>query len=244
LPIRYFPDVKKIDMKESKSPHLRTVRSFVLRGGRMTPSQKRAYDELWQTYGLDCADGMIDLEETFGRQAPTILEIGFGMGDSLVAMAKAAPEHDFIGIEVHKPGVGRLLNLSAEAGLKNIRVYCADALEVLNNCINNNKLNRIQLYFPDPWPKKKHHKRRILQPEFMALVRDKLQINGQFHAATDWQEYAEHMMVVLSGAPGFINQVSEGKFAPRPEYRPKTKFEKRGENLGHGVWDLIFERRS
>jgi tRNA (guanine-N7-)-methyltransferase len=231
-------------MTASKSPPLRTIRSFVLRGGRMTPSQKRAYDGLWQTYGLDCSDGMIDLEQIFGRQAPAILEIGFGMGDSLVAMAKAAPEHDFIGIEVHKPGVGRLLNLSAESELKNIRVFCADAIEVLNNCIKDNSLNRVQLYFPDPWPKKKHHKRRILQPEFLALVRKKLKMKGQFHAATDWQEYAEHMMAVLSGAPGFMNQLGQGRFAIRPAYRPTTKFEKRGENLGHGVWDLIFERHS
>ena len=210
----------------------------------MTPSQKRAYDELWSIYGLDCSDGMVDLEQTFGRPAPTTLDIGFGKGDSLVAMAIAAPEHDFIGIEVHKPGVGRLLNLSAEAGLNNIRVYCADAIEVVNSCIKDNSLSRVQLYFPDPWPKKKHHKRRILQPEFLALVRNKLQMNGQFHAATDWQEYAEHMMDVLSGAPGFTNQFGPGKFAPRPEYRPTTKFEKRGEKLGHGVWDLIFERHS
>ncbi len=229
-------------MKAPKGKHLRTIRSYVLRAGRMTPGQKRAYDELWQQYGLDHADGQVDLDQVFGRAAGKVVEVGFGMGDSLVAMAKEAPELDFIGIEVHKPGVGRLLKLSADSGLGNIRVYCADAVEVLNQCIPDNSLHRVQLYFPDPWHKKKHHKRRIVQPEFLGVAGKKLELKGRFHAATDWQDYAEHMMQVLSGMPEFRNLAGHGQFAPRPDYRPITKFEKRGERLGHDVWDLLFER--
>ena len=228
-------------MTTTDIPHKRTIRSFVLRAGRMTPGQQRAYDEQWQHYGLNLDDGPIDLVDVFERDAPKFLEIGFGMGDSLVEMAKAAPECDFVGIEVHKPGVGRLLNLSADAGLNNIRVYCDDAIDVLKKCIKNNSLTRFQLYFPDPWHKKKHHKRRIVQPDFLTLVRSKLVSEGQFHAATDWENYAEHMMEVLSAAPGFSNVAGQHQYALKPAYRPTTKFEKRGERLGHGVWDLLFE---
>lgn len=224
------------------SPRKRTIRSFVLRAGRMTPSQQRAYDEQWSHYGLELQDGMQAFDQLFQRKAPRVLEIGFGMGDSLVDMAQAAPELDFIGIEVHRPGVGRLLRLSAEKELGNIRVYCDDAVEVLKQSISDASLHRVQLFFPDPWHKKKHHKRRIVQPAFMELLRSKVEIGGFFHAATDWEPYAEHMMAVLSDAPGWENMAGPGGYSPKPDYRPNTKFEKRGERLGHGVWDLVFKR--
>lgn len=220
----------------------RTIRSFVLRMGRMTPSQKIAYEKLWSQFGLTIEQGMIDGDALFGRSAPTVLEIGFGMGDSLIAMAQAAPDINFIGIEVHRPGVGRLLRLAAEKELTNIRVFAEDAIEVLRDCIPDASLDRVQLFFPDPWPKKKHHKRRIVQSEFIGLVRTKVKLGGIFHAATDWENYAEHMMQVLSNEPGWENRAGQNQFSEKPDYRPSTKFEIRGERLGHEVRDLIFQR--
>lgn len=228
-------------MSDTPRP-LRRIRSFVLRTGRMTEGQKRAYDIHWPSKGLDVDNGMLDLAAEFGRQAPVVLEIGFGMGDSLAAMAAAAPDTDFIGVEVHSPGVGRLMHLIDEQGLTNLRAYCFDAVEVLERCIPDASLSRVQVYFPDPWHKKRHHKRRLIQPAFVQLLRRKLQPGGVVHLATDWQNYAEHMMAVMSSAEGFVNQAGEGQFSPRPDYRPITKFEKRGERLGHGVWDLLFQR--
>lgn len=221
---------------------MRRIRSFVLRTGRMTEGQKRSYDLHWPSKGLELEKGVIDLDEVFGRRAPTVLEIGFGMGDSLATMAAAAPEKNFIGVEVHSPGVGRLMHLIDESGIENLRAYCDDAVEVLERCIADESLSRVQVYFPDPWHKKRHHKRRLIQPEFVQLLRKKLQPGGVIHLATDWENYAEHMMEVMSAAPGFTNCEGEGQFAPRPEYRPVTKFERRGERLGHGVWDLLFEK--
>lgn len=222
--------------------YLRTIRSFVLRTGRMTPGQERAFAEHWPQKGLQRADGMLDYARVFGREAPVVLEIGFGMGASLVEMAKAAPDRDFIGIEVHRPGVGKLLHAMAEQGVDNIRVYCDDAVEVLQQCIPDSSLACVQIFFPDPWHKKKHNKRRLIQPEFVQQLRRKLQAGGVIHLATDWQDYAEQMLAVMSAAAGFRN-LHEG-YAPRPESRPLTKFEKRGERLGHGVWDLLCEKRS
>ncbi len=229
---------------ESKSSDIkkRTIRSFVLRAGRMTNSQQRAYQEQWATYGVDLKQGMVDFTELFEREAPVILEIGFGMGDSLIEMARSMPGQNFIGIDVHRPGVGRLLKLAAEHELNNIRVFCDDAVEVLRHCIPDASLHRVQLFFPDPWHKKKHHKRRIVQPQFMALVKEKTRIEGVFHAATDWENYAEQMMEVLETTDGWKNTQPLGAFAEKPAYRPVTKFEKRGERLGHGVWDLVFSR--
>lgn len=221
---------------------MRRIRSFVLRTGRMTEGQKRAYDLHWPSKGLELKQGAIDLVEVFGRSAPTVLEIGFGMGDSLAAMAAAAPEKNFIGVEVHSPGVGRLMHLIDESGIDNLRAYCDDAVEVLEGCIADNSLSRVQVYFPDPWHKKRHHKRRLIQAEFVGLLRKKLAVGGVIHLATDWENYAEHMMQVMTEAPGFVNCQGEGQFAPRPDYRPVTKFERRGERLGHGVWDLLFEK--
>ncbi|MBV1787787.1 tRNA (guanosine(46)-N7)-methyltransferase TrmB [Marinobacterium sp. D7] len=221
---------------------LRQVRSFVVRAGRMTEGQERALKENWPIYGLELSNGMLDFSSLFGDQRPVVLEIGFGMGDSLIEMARRAPQKGFIGIEVHPPGVGRLLARARDEGLENIRVFCDDAIEVLAKCIPDASLDCLQLFFPDPWPKKRHHKRRIVQPEFAQTIRKKLRIGGTFHMATDWQNYAEHMMEVMSTAEGYRNAAGEGEYSPQPEWRPVTKFQKRGENLGHGVWDLIFER--
>jgi tRNA (guanine-N7-)-methyltransferase len=219
----------------------RRIRSFVLRTGRMTAGQKQAYEQNWSSRGLTLNDGMLDGEATFGRRAPRVLEIGFGMGGSLLEMAKAAPEQDFIGIEVHVPGVGRLLGGMEQQGVNNIRLYCDDAVEVLNHCIADHSLARIQIYFPDPWQKKKHHKRRLIQAGFVQVLRQKLQVGGILHLATDWQNYAEHMLAVMTAASGFTNLDAEQGYSPRPDYRPVTKFEQRGERLGHGVWDLLFK---
>jgi len=222
--------------------YMRTVRSFVLRAGRMTEGQQKAMETQWPLMGLEPDGGMLDLAEVFGREAPVVLEIGFGMGDSLIQMAKAQPENNYIGIEVHRPGVGRLLSNAEKEGLTNIRVFCHDAIEVLANCIPDGSLSTLQLFFPDPWHKKKHHKRRIVQPEFAETIRKKLKVGGVFHMATDWENYAEHMMEVMSAAPGYRNVAGEDQYSPQPEWRPVTKFQKRGERLGHGVWDLMFER--
>jgi tRNA (guanine-N7-)-methyltransferase len=222
--------------------YMRTVRSFVMRAGRTTEGQQKALDEVWPVMGLELKNGAVNFTELFGREAPVVLEIGFGMGDSLIEMATQQPEKNYIGIEVHRPGVGRLLARAHEAGLSNIRVYAEDAVQVLAQCIPDSSLDALQLFFPDPWHKKKHHKRRIVQPEFAQTIRKKLKIGGHFHMATDWENYAEHMMEVMSVAPGYANQAGEGQFSPQPEWRPVTKFQRRGERLGHGVWDLIFER--
>ncbi len=220
----------------------KAIRSYVIRAGRITEGQRAAFDDCWPRYGLSLHDGALDFEATFGREAPRVLEIGFGMGDSLLTMAQQEPDKDFIGIEVHPPGVGRLIKGAADAGLSNLRVYMADAIDVLDDCIPVASIDRFQLYFPDPWHKKKHHKRRIVQPPFVEKVRTRLAPDGLFHLATDWQNYAEHMQEVMEAAPGFANAVAPGQYAQRPEYRPVTKFEQRGARLGHGVWDLLYRR--
>lgn len=227
-----------------ENQHHRSVRTFVIRAGRMTPAQEKALEEQWPIYGLSIEQGQLNYAEIFGREAPVVIEIGFGMGDSLLAMAKAAPEQDFIGIEVHGPGVGRLLNNIHKEGLTNLKVFQEDALEVLRLCIPDNSLSCLQLFFPDPWPKKKHHKRRMVQPQFAQLIRPKLAIGGCFHMATDWQPYAEHMMEVMTPAEGYRNHAGPEQYSPQPKSRPDTKFQRRGEKLGHGVWDLVFERTS
>ena len=225
-----------------ESDKRRPIRSYVLRTGRMTPGQQRAFDENWQCWGLEHNKGPLDFEATFGRAGPTVLEIGFGMGQSLVDMAAAAPATNFIGIEVHKPGVGRLLHSMAERDVDNIRVYCHDAVEILRDCIPDASLDTIQIFFPDPWHKKRHNKRRLIQPPFVAQLLTRLKPGGTLHLATDWENYAQQMMEVLSAADGLSNTCGAGQFAPRRSRRPLTKFELRGERLGHGVWDLIFIR--
>ena len=187
---------------------------------------------------------MIDFNQVFARNADTYLEIGFGMGASLVEMAKAAPDKNFIGIEVHFPGVGKLLHSMEEQGVENIRVFCHDAVEVLELCIADQSLDRMQIFFPDPWHKKKHNKRRLVQADFIQKLRAKIKVGGVIHLATDWEHYATQMMQVMTAADGFKNQAGQACFSERPDYRPFTKFEKRGERLGHGVWDLLFEKIS
>jgi len=221
---------------------MRTIKSFVMRAGRMTEGQQRGLDQGWPRFGLELADGPRDFDQVFGRQAPRTFEIGFGMGHSTLEMAAAAPELDFIGVEVHLPGVGALLNGLMSQNLNNVRVYSCDALEVLRECVADASLDRVLLFFPDPWHKSRHHKRRIVQPAFAELVRQKLKIGGVLHMATDWEAYAEHMLEVMSVAPGYRNQAADSRFVERPSERPTTKFERRGERLGHGVWDLKFER--
>lgn len=224
------------------TPSFRTIKSFVIRAGRLTQGQKNAIETGWQQYGLELTNDLLDFTKLFGRTAPVTLEIGFGMGQSLSAMAEQAPEQDFIGIEVHKPGVGALISLLQDNQLNNVKVFNCDAIEVLNNRIPNNSLDRLMLFFPDPWHKKRHHKRRIVQPEFAQLIRSKLKIGGIFHMATDWQPYAEHMLEIMQIAEGYKNLATDNTYVPHPEERPKTKFEARGERLGHGVWDLKFQR--
>lgn len=226
---------------ENITAQLRHVRSFVRREGRITQSQQRALDELLPRFGVPL-DGMLDLDALFGRSAPRTLEIGFGNGVSLAQMAAIAPEQDFLGIEVHRPGVGHLLLEIERHALGNVRVICADAVEILEKQIPPASLDRVLLFFPDPWPKTRHHKRRILQPAFVALIHERLKPGGVFHMATDWQHYAEQMLEVMEAASGFTNSAGRGHYAPKPDYRPETKFERRGLRLGHGVWDLVFAR--
>jgi len=219
----------------------KTIRSFVVRAGRMTKAQRSAFDSGWESYGLRLENGPIDIDAIFGRKSTKVVEIGFGMGASLLQMAKSESETDFIGIEVHPPGVGSLINAAQEAQINNLKVYLADATDVLKECIPEGSLDRIQIYFPDPWHKKKHNKRRIVQLKFLHLIREKLRIGGILHMATDWQPYAEQMLELIGEAGDFQNLAKD--FVPRPDFRPLTKFEKRGERLGHGVWDLMAERK-
>lgn len=228
----------------------KSIRSYVIRAGRMTVGQKSAFDRYWRVYGLSLHDGLLGdgvqddgllgKQKAFERDAPLVVEVGFGMGDSLLEMVQAEPDKNFIGIEVHPPGVGRLINSAGKAGINNLKVYMADAIDVLTDCFADNSIDRFQLYFPDPWHKKKHNKRRIVQKTFVELIAKKLKVGGVFHLATDWENYAEHMLEVFAEIPQLKNQAGENNFSPRPDFRPITKFEQRGERLGHGVWDLLY----
>ncbi|RVT51026.1 tRNA (guanosine(46)-N7)-methyltransferase TrmB [Rubrivivax albus] len=222
------------------TPPRRPVRSFVLRGGRMGTGQQRALAELGPRFVLPYQPSPLALPQVFGRQAPCILEIGFGMGDATAQVAAAMPGHDFIGVEVHEAGVGALLKRIGEGGLANLRIVQHDAVEVLRDMVVPGTLAGVHLWFPDPWHKKRHHKRRIVQPAFVALVASRLAPGGYLHCATDWQPYAEQMLEVLAAEPALRN-TAEG-YAPKPAWRPQTKFETRGLKLGHGVWDLLFQR--
>lgn len=219
----------------------RPIRSFVLRQGRVSNAQQRAYDTLLPQFGIAYAPHIIDLNEVFGRAAPRILEIGFGMGETTALIAARNPDHDYLGIEVHTPGVGSLLKAIAEQGLTNLRIMQHDAVEVLHNMIAPETFDGVHIFFPDPWPKKRHHKRRLIQTEFVSLLTSRMKPGAYLHAATDWQEYAEHILAVLSGESQLQNTAPD--YAPRPAYRPQTKFESRGIKLGHGVWDIVFQRR-
>lgn len=217
------------------------IKSFARRQGRITPGQQKAIDEYWAKFGLDAAD-LLDMKEAFGNDHQTVLEIGFGNGDSLVEMARLDLSRNYIGIEVHRPGVGHLLLKTHEAGIGNLRVYCDDAIDILNRCIPDRSLDRVQLFFPDPWHKTRHHKRRIVKEEFLALIARKMKDHGIFHAATDWEDYANDMADRLERSPHFCSTNAPSPFSPRPDYRPLTKFESRGHRLGHGVWDLIWTK--
>ncbi|MCA1922930.1 tRNA (guanosine(46)-N7)-methyltransferase TrmB [Buttiauxella noackiae] len=221
---------------------MRRIRSFVRRQGRLTKGQEFALENYWPVMGVEYQDAPVDFTELFGREAPVTLEIGFGMGTSLVAMAKANPQQNFLGIEVHSPGVGACLATAHEEGVENLRVMCHDAVEVLQKMVPDNSLSMVQLFFPDPWHKARHNKRRIVQVPFAELVKSKLKLGGVFHMATDWEPYAEHMLEVMSSIDGYKNQSETNDYVPRPDSRPVTKFEQRGHRLGHGVWDLMFER--
>ncbi len=208
----------------------------------MTPGQEKAYQENWSQYGVEADGRMLDFQQLYGRDSPVILEIGFGMGDSLFEMAVNNPHNDYLGIEVHKPGVGRLLGNIKKQALTNLKVMKSDAIEVLSKQIPDESLSAVYLFFPDPWHKTRHHKRRIVQDDFIQLVRRKLQPGGHLHMATDWQNYAEHMLEHMKRAEGFENSSPDGTYIPRPDYRPITKFERRGERLRHGVWDILFTK--
>ena len=207
----------------------------------MTRSQRRALDAYWSRFGLE-SSGVLDLDAIFGRRALRFLEIGFGMGDALLAMASENPGHDYLGVEVYEPGIGSLLRRLAATGVGNARVIRRDAIALLQESIPDQSLAGASLFFPDPWPKKRHHKRRIVQPFFVSLVASKLCPGGRFHLATDWEEYAQQMLDVLEAEPALVNCPGAGHFHPRPSERPKTKFECRGARLGHAVRDLVFER--
>lgn len=220
----------------------RVLRSFVQRAGRLTPAQQRALDELWPKYGLAIETGATDAAERFGRSAPLVLEIGFGNGEALIHGARHSPEHDFIGIEVHKPGVGRVLNAIETHALSNVRIYAEDAVEVLKQCVGEGVLSEVRIYFPDPWHKKRHIKRRLIQPGFVELLARRVASGGLLHLATDWQPYAEQMWEVMDASDTFRNTEGPGGHVPRPDWRPETHFERRGLRLGHGVWDLLYRR--
>lgn len=217
----------------------RPIRSFVRREGRITVAQQRALAEYWPRFGVDAA-APIDLAAIFPAPAPTFVDIGFGNGEALAAAALAHPAHNFIGIEVHRPGVGNLLRALAAADAINVRVVCADAVTVLRDALPAAALAGAFIFFPDPWHKTRHHKRRLIQPEFVALLASRLQAGAVVHLATDWRDYAEHMLAVFAAAPGWLNLAGAGGFVPRPASRPRTKFERRGERLGHETFDMLF----
>lgn len=223
--------------------YLRTIRSFVKREGRLTSGQQRALENLWPVYGIDYTNQPINLVQLFNRTAPVVLEIGFGNGDSLYQMASENPDRNYIGIEVHRPGAGHLLHLIETQHINNIRISNHDAVEVIEHQIPDASLDLVQLFFPDPWHKKKHHKRRIVQEKFVNLLAQKIKTGGIFHLATDWENYAEHMLEVMNSNAHFTNLSADNTFVPRPDDRPITKFEQRGQRLGHGVWDLFFQRK-
>jgi tRNA (guanine-N7-)-methyltransferase len=219
----------------------RPIRSFVLRQGRLTQGQARALETGWPLYGIEYQQRKLDLNQTFGRaQSKKMLEIGFGMGDATAKIAQTLPDHDFLAVEVHTPGIGGLLKHMQEGDIDNIRIIQHDAVEVLQNMLADQSLDGVHIFFPDPWHKKRHHKRRLIQAEFIKLLCSKLKVGAYIHVATDWQEYAEWVLGVLNAEP-MLNNTAEN-YAEKPSYRPLTKFENRGINLGHGVWDLVFKR--
>ena len=219
------------------------IKSFVIRAGRMTESQLKGWSSLFPTHGFTLSEKRFDWDRSFAVAGRRVLEIGFGMGDSLMAMADQNPQDRYLGIEVHRPGVGKLLSEVDKRGVKNLKVFAEDAVQVLEEAIPQESIDLLQIFFPDPWHKKRHHKRRLIQPDFVELLVSRLSPAGYLHLATDWQPYAEHMMDVLSANALLLNTAGQNEYIPRPESRPETKFERRGHRLGHGVWDLLFEKR-
>lgn len=234
-------DVISEEIDEQGRP-LRRIRSFVRRQGRLTKGQQVALEKFWPAMGVDYQSTALVFADLFRREAPVTLEIGFGMGASLVQMAANYPERNYLGVEVHQPGIGACLLSANERGIDNLRVMCHDAVEVLEKMIPDDSLAQVQLFFPDPWHKARHNKRRLVQAPFVELVRQKLQPGGVFHMATDWQPYAEHMLDIMNQAVQYRNLSDTHDYVLRPESRPLTKFEQRGQRLGHGVWDLMFEK--
>jgi tRNA (guanine-N7-)-methyltransferase len=220
----------------------RRIRSFVLRAGRTTPAQERALTELWPRYGLDPGAGALNLAAVFGREAPRCLEIGFGVGEVIGSLAENNPHHDYLGIEVHRSGIGRLLLRAQQAALSNLRVICADAVEVLRDHIEDESFDEVLVFFPDPWHKKRHHKRRLIDGDFAALLAAKVRVGGMLRIATDWQAYAEQILEVCNASPLLRSLSPDLTFVPRPQFRPLTRFERRGARLGHGTWDFAYSR--
>ena len=227
-------------MSDTPLPNARHIRSYVLRQGRVSNAQQRAHQTLLPRYGVTYAETPVNLEQLFGRVAPKILEIGFGMGETTAEIAAAHPDIEYLGIEVHTPGVGSLLKQIEARALTNVRIMQHDAMDVLRHRITAGSLDGVHIFFPDPWPKKRHHKRRLIQPPLAGLLAEKLKVGGYLHAATDWHEYAEQILAVFTATPTLANTATD--YAPRPAYRPRTKFEARGLKLGHGVWDILFKR--
>ena len=226
----------------SAESHPRTIRSFVTRAGRITEAQQRALDVSWPKYGIEFSPQPLDLDTLFGRHAPRVVEIGFGNGENLAALAAAHPERDYLGIEVHRAGVGRLMLAAEAAHLTNVRIACHDAVEVFEHQLEARTLDEVLILFPDPWHKKRHHKRRLIQGPFVSLVASRMKTGAVLRLATDWEPYATQMLEVLASSADFVNLARDGAFIERPPERVTTRFEKRGTRLGHGVWDLAFQR--
>ena len=228
--------------EESSSKKHREIKSFVLRQGRLTTAQQNALDNHWQDYGVEFSEAPLNFQQLFNNTNDVLIEIGFGNGDSLLQQAINHPQTNFIGIEVHGPGVGHLIHHANKESLTNLKIIRHDSVEVLKQQIPNGSIKQLQLFFPDPWHKKKHNKRRILNPAFIQLAREKLKVGGLFHMATDWQHYAEQMLEQMDAAEGFLNTAGNGNYADNTGDRCETKFERRGIKLGHAVWDLIYEK--
>ncbi|MGA9335166.1 MAG: tRNA (guanosine(46)-N7)-methyltransferase TrmB [Rudaea sp.] len=227
---------------DNPANHSRHIRSFVLRQGRFTPAQQRAFTQHWSRFGLDPASGQPHWRQVFGRDAPLVLEIGFGNGEQLLWSGQHEPDKNFLGVDVHRPGVGRLMNALASHHVDNVRLYNHDAVDLLEQVIAPDTLDEVRIYFPDPWPKKRQHKRRLIQPEFVALLARRVKPGGLLHLATDWVEYAQQMLEVLDAAADWRNRAGAGQSSPQPDWRIRTHFENRGLRLGHEVRDLLYER--
>ena len=230
------------NVTEKKAAGKRPLRSFVLRGGRLTEGQKRAMDEYWPRFGIVKGELLLDFKTLFGNDAPVIMEIGFGNGDAIWQMAQARPAENYVGVEVHQPGVGHLLLKMKQHGIANIRIANDDAVEFLRERVPEESLAGVRIYFPDPWPKKRHQKRRLIQSSLIELMASRMCLGALFHLATDWEPYAMHMLEVMRSSDGFVNLSPSGDFCDRPEWRPQTKYERRGESLGHQVRDLLYKR--